>query len=109
MKVHIGPYSSSKKSDKPRRIKIHIDSYDVWSLDHTLSLIIAPALKMLKDQQHGYPGDLEPEQWDEILDKMIFSFNLMSLEGWPSSFREEVEKVQEGLDLFAKYFMALWD
>lgn len=39
---------------KRRRIKIHIDNYDVWSMDHTLALIILPMLKKLKEQKHGY-------------------------------------------------------
>jgi hypothetical protein len=39
---------------KKRRIKIHIDNYDVWSMDHTLSLIILPMLTTLKEQKHGH-------------------------------------------------------
>ena len=39
---------------KKRKIKIKIDNYDVWSLDHTLALIIYPALVKLKEQKCGY-------------------------------------------------------
>jgi hypothetical protein len=39
----------------PRIKYVKIDYWDVWSLDHTLADIIAPALKKLKEQKHGSP------------------------------------------------------
>ena len=39
---------------KKRRTWVHIDNYDVWSMDHTLALIIHPMLIRLKHQKHGY-------------------------------------------------------
>ena len=39
---------------KKRRTWVHIDNYDVWSMDHTLALIIHPLLLRLKTQKHGY-------------------------------------------------------
>jgi hypothetical protein len=39
---------------KQRVTYVHIDNYDVWSMDHTLALIILPMLKKLKEQKHGY-------------------------------------------------------
>ena len=38
---------------RQRRMKIHIDNYDVWSMDSTLSPIILPMLKKLKEVKHG--------------------------------------------------------
>ena len=88
---------------KKRTIKIHIDKWDTWSMDHTLSLIIVPMLKQLKETKHGAPNvDDEdvPEhlrstaapkkenewdtdenhfkRWDWILDEMIFAFEYKS-------------------------------
>ena len=40
-------------SKQQRKIKIHIDDYDTWSMDHTLALIILPMLKQLKATKHG--------------------------------------------------------
>jgi hypothetical protein len=40
---------------RKRKIKVRIDSYDVWSADHTLAIIIVPVLKKLKEQQQGCP------------------------------------------------------
>jgi len=36
-----------------RKIKIQIDPYDTWSMDHTLSLIIIPMLKQLKEAKRA--------------------------------------------------------
>jgi hypothetical protein len=47
-----------------RRIRVHIDRYDVWSMDYTLSLIILPMLKRLKEQKQGY-GMIDDEDVPE--------------------------------------------
>jgi hypothetical protein len=97
MKIYIGPYP--KKANKERKIRVHIDGYDVWSMDYTLALIIAPMLRKLKEDKQGAPfvdDEDVPEElkstncppkenewdtddnffkrWDYILDEMIFSF-----------------------------------
>jgi hypothetical protein len=40
---------------RQREVKIHIDHYDVWSMDSALALIILPMLKRLKEVKHGSP------------------------------------------------------
>jgi hypothetical protein len=91
MKVNIGPYPTK---DKERKVSVTIDNYDVWNLDHTLALIIHPALLLLEETKAGYPIVLDrPEgleentkeskkwykecqkAWNVILKKMIWSFN----------------------------------
>ncbi len=85
------------ESKRHRTVNIHIDNYDVWSMDHTLSLIITPMLKKLKEEKHGSPfvanedcrkelhalgsgprGDtLDPhwhDRWDYVLNEMIYAF-----------------------------------
>jgi hypothetical protein len=42
------------ESKKKRKLKIHIDKYDVWGMDHTLALIILPMLQKLKTQKQGF-------------------------------------------------------
>ena len=54
MKIKIGPHR------KNRAFNIHIDDFDVWSLDYTLACIIHPALIRLKETKHGYP-----ELWED--------------------------------------------
>lgn len=83
---------------KKRKVKIRIDKYDTWSMDHTLGLIILPMLKQLKATKHGSPGvddeDVPEElrsttlpasskydidgnwhrRWEWVLDEMIWAF-----------------------------------
>ena len=42
-------------SKRKRTEYVKIDNYDVWSMDHTLSLIVVPMLKRLKEVKHGAP------------------------------------------------------
>lgn len=42
-------------SKKKRNIKIKLDRWDSWNLDSTLSHIIVPLLKQLRDTKHGAP------------------------------------------------------
>lgn len=42
-------------SCRKRKIKIRIDDYDVWGMDHTLALIVVPLLKRLKEKKQGAP------------------------------------------------------
>lgn len=41
------------ESKRKRNIYVRIDDYDVWNMDETLKLIIAPMLVKLKAQKHG--------------------------------------------------------
>ena len=176
MKINIGKYS--KKANGRRKIDVQIDNYDTWSLDHTLALIIYPALLQLKATKQGVPNEFasEPasnqetfdfyqesyddewkqglERWDETLDKMIWSFEQL-LKGdydeqyhhgkaeydWVKTDKQypnpvtgileatyqmvdknpdehwydsvghlkHEERIQEGLELFGKYFRSMWD
>ena len=86
-------------NNRDRKIKIHIDGYDVWGADHTLALIIHPVLLKLKEVQHGAPSvddedvpdhikstaagpkenewdtdDKHFDRWTWVLDEMIWAF-----------------------------------
>lgn len=90
-------------NNRKRKVKIHVDGYDVWGADHTLGMIIAPTLKKLKEIQHGYPhvdNEDVPEEirnkkedaerfdgttdadwaarWNWVLDEMIWTFEQYS-------------------------------
>jgi len=87
---------------REQKVKIHIDRWDTWSMDHTLAPIILPMLKQLKETKHGAPwvavadvprelrpskkdilnyeknGTTDPkffERWDWVLDEMIYAFD----------------------------------
>jgi hypothetical protein len=103
MKVHIGRYRNynRKTQTQPERtIKVEIEKFDTWSMDHTLALIIHPMLIQLKATKHGGPliddedvpenirstsakpkenewdtDDFHFDRWDWILDEMIWAFD----------------------------------
>lgn len=126
MQVNIGPYESIGK--EVREESIFIDYYDIWNLDNTLALIIHPALVMLKKDGHGTFGvkdedvpeelrrhaDAVPYECDElwtarynyVMDEMILAFELMKTGDIRDAGRE---RVQRGINLFAKYYFNLWD
>ena len=179
MKVNISKFP---KGDTERRVSVEIEKFDTWSLDHTLALIIYPALIQLKMTKHGVPseivGDVGGEswnqqdsfdfykethdeafeiackRWDEMLDKMIWSFEQLLKDDYDKQYHHgqaeydwiesdkqypnpvtgkmeptyqmvdknpdehwydhvghmlHEERIQEGLELFGKYYKNLWD
>jgi hypothetical protein len=84
MRVNIGNYPPTRFYDNwlykwfgyapEREVKVRIDRWDTWSMDHTLAHIIVPMLRQLKETKHGHPSDLTEESWDEMLDEMIWAF-----------------------------------
>ena len=80
---------------------------ELWDLQYHLAKYIYPRLKaFIKSNRMGYlnlDGKSTSRQWEDILRKMLESFKKVS----GGNFIEE--DVQEGLELFGKYFLALWD
>ena len=95
------PHNWSHKHDFP------ID--EIWNTDNTLARLIIPRLQAFKQlDKHGYPADFnDMRTWNNTIQKMIDSFELLKYPGALS----DVEKktVDEGLLLFCKYFLNLWD
>jgi len=178
MKVSLGKFP--KKANN-RKINVTIEGHDTWNLDHTLALIIYPALIQLKNTKHGVPHDfaevggekyteqqsfdfyeesnddcfiLGVKRWEETLDKMIWAFEQLVKNDYDELYHhgkpefdwvktdrtfpnpitgkdEETfqmvdknpdrhwydaeghklhdERIQEGLELFGKYYRNLWD
>jgi hypothetical protein len=96
---------------KKRKIKIHIDRWDTWSMDDTLAHIILPMLKQLNETKHGSPwvddedvpehlrstaappkenewdtDDNHFKRWDWVLNEMIFAFNSSVDDSWEEQF-----------------------
>ena len=83
---------------RTRKVKVQIDPYDTWSMDHTLALIIHPMLLQLKATNHGYfssdPEDAphigqEPgtdftndtkavDRYNWIMDELIWAFDQLA-------------------------------
>ena len=99
-------------SKQERTIKVHIDRWDTWGMDHTLAYIILPMLKQLNKDKHGAPyveledvpkelhpkkqtkkekdeGDTDSthfERWDWVMNEMIFAFESKLDDSWEEQF-----------------------
>lgn len=92
--------------------------YTKWNPNSTLAWLTLPILvRFRKADKMGCPGWLDDKcvedvdagaiRWDEILDEMIYAFNLCIKDEIYNN--ETANRVQKGLELYGKYFMNLWD
>ena len=92
---------------REQKVKVRIDKWDTWSMDSTLAHIVLPMLQQLKKTQHGHPASMSEEEWDNILDEMIFAFeNKLKDSFLPDA---DSERMTNGFRLFGKYYENLWD
>ena len=95
-----------------------------WGLDTYLGDIALPVLKYLRNNKcgiafvEGFEDKSFEEQekaWNDVLDKMIKSFQLIKDDDFDTEvhpiewYKEHQEQIQEGLQLFARYYQNLWD
>jgi hypothetical protein len=99
-------------SKQKRTIKVQIDPWDTWGMDHTLAYIILPMLKQLDENKHGAPfvdledvpehlqpkpqteeekaeGDTDSthfERWNWVMKEMIFAFESKVDDSWEAQF-----------------------
>lgn len=87
-----------------RRIKVRIDRYDTWGMDHTLAYIILPMLKQLKATKHGSPFvdqiDLPVELRLTKREQKVFN------EG---HWNKKLKATEEEIDAASKKFHAQFD
>lgn len=105
--------------ERERKIKIRIDDYDVWNADVTISMILVPMLKRLKENKvgtphvddedvpeelrstnyplseeaksHEEPDEKHHERWDWVLDEMIWTFEQSASDQWENPFFKDDE------------------
>jgi hypothetical protein len=93
---------------------------ECWNLFYYLAEYALPRLRSLRENCHGHPAQLTAEEWDTILGKMIYAMNIIANDDYILQFdwekqedldryRAEALLVQEGCELFGKYFQNLWD
>lgn len=62
-----------------QRMRYGVADEECWSLDSTFTKFILPRLKHFKNMnRYGYHPDLTPEQWEEVIDELIWTFEYMS-------------------------------
>ena len=100
-----------KKYNKQLKKHGFCDS-ETWDFRSVISEFILPRLKRFKEVTNGYPPELTFKEWKNILDKMIFAFEWVSIYNNLDLNQKEIndgfKKYNEGMDLFSKYFMNLW-
>ena len=100
---------------------------ECWNLDVTIAALILPRLIHYRDscvstpamfiqydeEYHVINGEEAHIKWIEVLNKMIDAFYLVVAD---TSFGCDIEelksiskRIDEGLNLFAKYYLSLWD
>ena len=81
--------------------------YEFFNLDHTFDLLIYPRLCYFRDHCNvGSPGGMSFEEWNNILDNMIEGFRLSLTVDYAT--RNQQEKIDNALKLFAEYYHCLW-
>ena len=110
-----GEYHNELTEDEQRR-KVRYDDYinsypisEVWGTYHYLAREIAPRLKAFKAiDKHGWPEDFESqEDWNKAIQKMIDAFELVK--DYSPSYEEDIRTVEQGVELFCKYYRDLSD
>lgn len=109
---------------KDQKIKVRIDGYDVWGMDHTLSHIVTPMLQRLKENKHGSPwvddedvpeelrstaappkehewdtDDNHEKRWDWVLNEMIWAFEQKQRDHWEGDYYKYESDPTETLGL----------
>ena len=65
-----------------QRMRYGVSDSECWSLDWTLTNFILPRLKHFKKiNVHTHPPQVTPEQWDKILDELIWCVTIIPILG----------------------------
>ena len=115
---------------RTQKVKVRIDKWDTWSMDHTLAPIILPMLIQLKATKHGapwvavadVPKELRPtkkdinaynkdgrtddkffERWDYVLDEMIWAFEQKNRDHWEDDYYGPYIESEDKRELFGRF------
>lgn len=99
-----------KKRIRKKKGLSKITNQEVYSLNITLAKFILPRIIKFKELADSYPSQLNSiEEWHYILDQIIWSLDKHIKDDLSSKTTEnEINKYNNGMMLFAKYFADLW-
>lgn len=85
-----------------------------WNLSHYIAQISGPILRKMQKKGLSCPMDLTIKEWHTILDKIAYAMEHIDDDYYcrvkgENNVKEHAIKIEEGLDLFSKYFRDLWD
>lgn len=66
---------------KYQQLRYGVADSECWSLDYTFTRYMLPRLKHFRNmKRYSYPSDITPEEWERILDEIIWAFDYMANE-----------------------------
>lgn len=101
------------------KFKYGFDRFDIYDLDFQIAKFILPRLKLHRKITNSFPHNINSlEEWQTILDNIIFSFEYI-IKIYSPKFDDFIDynsqehlqieyKVNEGLRLFGLHFRNLW-
>jgi hypothetical protein len=107
--INFSVYTDDNKREErflKQRLERGFDESETWNLYTTISRFILPRIKEFKECNICHPPELTPEEWNNILDKMIRAFEISSNSEYMTE--EQSDEFREGFNLFNEYFFALW-
>lgn len=81
---------------------------EVWNLDITFCQWIVPRLELFIKHDNGHPTQYTPDEWNNILDKMIEGFKTNTDRDEFSDVKDADKKLKEAHRLFSKNYLSLW-
>jgi hypothetical protein len=113
---------------RTQKVKVRIDRWDTWSMDHTLAPIILPMLVQLKATKHGAPlvddkdvpkelkstnaplkenewdiDDWHFKRWDWVMDEMIWAFEQKNRDHWEDDYYGPYIESEDKRELFGRF------
>lgn len=86
-----------------------ITNEDVSDVTQTSGILLYSLLRKFQEQVEWCPDGMDLPEWKEKIGIMADSFEYAARRGlWSVDSQEEFEVVQEGFELFGKYFVYLW-
>jgi len=131
-RLHLSKRDNRNNRDKLRRQVEQATTHgftdeQLWGFDYALAKVILSGLLRFREiNTNSHPGGMTQEEWREILDKIIWSFNekandepnypqdvfkvLSKEETYDSDgVRQYYERIQDGFTLFGQWYQHLWD
>lgn len=88
------------------------DDRELWNLDSTFARYMLPRLKRFKETTDGYPGELTEQQWDAILEEIIWSLEYILGDQWHEDHTQwelNEARCSAGCELLGKWMRGMWD
>lgn len=86
---------------------LYINPKETWNLDYEIARFVRTRLELFKKETNSKPIIFSEEEWFDILDKMIAAFAIVEKD-LPIWTENEQKQMEEGINLFAKYYLFLW-